>query len=75
MFFNKSKRSSPKEVQVEASSKKAGFGLSLGWKKPKLPKIFKRNKKGQQKNMQELCAEINDIIVKIETFQFVLSFL
>lgn len=71
MFF-KNKRNSPEKAKDETSPKKAGFGIKLEFKKPKLPKIFGR-KKRQQKNMEDLCSEINNIIIKMEMLDEIMA--
>ena len=70
MFF-KNKHTTPEKAKHETSPKKPGFGIKLEFKKPKLPKIFSRKKR--QQNMENLCSEINDIIIKIEMLDQIMT--
>ena len=71
MFF-KNKRNTPEKAKDETSPKKAGFGIKLEFRKPKLPKLFGR-KKRQQNKMEDLCSEINDIIIKMQMLDEIMT--
>ena len=63
MFWKK--RSANTQNQEEPSKSKASTPRKFEWRSTKLAGLFGQNKR-QQKNLDALCCEINDIIVKLE---------
>lgn len=69
-MFGKTKRSARAQMTGESEPKKASFKLMrFDWQATKLGKLWISRSKTHQKNTEVLCAEVNELILKLETLE------